>query len=411
MRYKQEIDLRPIKFVVKEIKGFSAAKAYEFDETIHPKGDLQPRGNLGGVIVCPADLQTKPGLFVASSLLKYNRAQIFHRGFWVRLFGKKRDEVVLDYNDFGNDSIFKGHFLNRESGEMYDSHSATLEISGLSSKELLALAKCILDNQRGNDRDKELLVNDLNQHKHYLLRVQEPPQKQIPEVIDGDVVNNISRYFEPFECAIIRKFPKSIESVNNGVFSKIREYAESEEYKKESFVPLMYRRDWDRRLYAVALKLHYTIATSNDCYVFINAGGKPDFFKNVQKLARAFNQKFIIVKEAASQNAFKEHVDVEFSRGFDFEFPAVAIAGEKTDEAALSSQREPVGRFVESIPLTEILRQTSSQLSTPLRFKDNDELKRTMQLCLDSWEGRNNMGKYMISQITKKLMEELGLES
>jgi len=46
-----------------------------------------------------------------------------------------------------------------------------------------------------------------------------------------------------------------------------------------------------------------------------------------------------------------------------------------------------------------------------LHFKDNDELKRTMQLCLDSWEGRNNMGKYMISQITKKLMEELGLES
>ena len=149
----------------------------------------------------------------------------------------------------------------------------------------------------------------------------------------------------------------------------------------------MYRRDWDRRLYAVALKLHYTIATSNDCYVFINAGGKPDFFKNVQKLARAFNQKFIIVKEAASQNAFREHVDVD------------------------NKQRESVGRFVENIPLTEILQQTFSPLSTPLHFKDNDELKRTMQLCLDSWEGRNNMGKYMISQITKKLMEELGIES
>ena len=32
MRYKQEIDLRPIKFVVKEIKAIGAAEAYEFDE-------------------------------------------------------------------------------------------------------------------------------------------------------------------------------------------------------------------------------------------------------------------------------------------------------------------------------------------------------------------------------------------
>ena len=51
MRYKQEIDLRPIKFVVKEIKEIGAAEAYEFDETIHPKEGMQQRGSLGGVIV------------------------------------------------------------------------------------------------------------------------------------------------------------------------------------------------------------------------------------------------------------------------------------------------------------------------------------------------------------------------
>ena len=387
MRYTLKIDLRPKKFVIKEIKGIGAAKAYKFDETIHSKDERQQSDNLGGVIAYPADLQFKPDLSVVSSFLRYNRAQIFHRSFWARLFGKKRDEVVIDYNDFSNDGIFKGHFINQESGEMYDSHSATLEISGLSSKELLALAKCILDNQRGQTRNKELLVNDLNLHKHYLVSIQEPPQRQIPAVINDTVVENISKYFEPFECAIISRFPQNIESVNDGIFSKIREYAESEEYKNIGFVPLMYRRYWDRKLYAVALKLRYVIATCNDCYVFINTNSKPDFFKNVQKLAKAFNQKSIIVKEAASQNAFREHVDID------------------------NKQRESVGRFVENIPLTEILQQTFSPLSTPLHFKDNDELTKTMQLCLDSWEGRNNMGKYMISQITKKLMEEFGLES
>jgi hypothetical protein len=84
MRYKQEIDLRPIKFVVKEIKAIGAAEAYEFDETIHPKEGMQQRGFLGGVIVCPADLQTKPGLHGVSSLLKSCRTQIFHRCFWAR---------------------------------------------------------------------------------------------------------------------------------------------------------------------------------------------------------------------------------------------------------------------------------------------------------------------------------------
>ena len=158
MRYKQEIDLRPIKFVVKEIKEIGAAEAYEFDETIHPKDGMQQRGSLGGVIVCPADLQTKPGLHGVSSLLKSCRTQIFHRCFWARLFGKKRDNVFLDYNDFSNDSIFKGHLLNRESGEIYDSHSATFEISGLSSRELLALAKCILDDLHDKGHERELLV-------------------------------------------------------------------------------------------------------------------------------------------------------------------------------------------------------------------------------------------------------------
>ena len=387
MRYKQEIDLRPIKFVVKEIKAIGAAEAYEFDEIIHPKDRMQQRGFLGGVIVCPADLQTKPGLHGVSSLLKSCRKQIFHRCFWARLFGKKRDKVFLDYNDFSNDSIFKGHLLNRESGEIYDSHSATFEISGLSSRELLALAKCILDDLHDKGHEKELLVNDLNQRKHYLVCVQEPPQKQVPVVIDDSVVDKISNYFEQFECAVVRKFPGRIENINDGVYSKIRTYADCEEYKNVGFVPLMYRRDWDRKLYAIALKLRYTIAIGDDCYVFINMCGEPDFFKNVQKLAKAFNQKSIIVKDASSENAFRERVNVD------------------------GSPREPVGRYVDNIPLSEIMQHTSSPLSMPLHFKDDGDLKRTMQLCLDSWEGHSHMGKYMVSQITKKIMEELGIEA
>ena len=30
---------------------------------------------------------------------------------------------------------------------------------------------------------------------------------------------------------------------------------------------------------------------------------------------------------------------------------------------------------------------------------------------MDTWAGHNNMGKYMISQITQKIMEELGFET
>lgn len=102
------------------------SEAYEFDETIHPKGDFKQRGSLGGVIVCPS-LGAKPTCA----------------------------------------AIFKGRYLNRETGKMYDCLSATFEINGLSSKELLVYAKGLLD----KEPVRELLVNDLNQRKHYLVLV------------------------------------------------------------------------------------------------------------------------------------------------------------------------------------------------------------------------------------------------
>ena len=64
-------------------------------------------------------------------------------------------------------AIFKGRYLNRETGKMYDCLSATFEINGLSSKELLVYAKGLLD----KEPVRELLVNDLNQRKHYLVLV------------------------------------------------------------------------------------------------------------------------------------------------------------------------------------------------------------------------------------------------
>ena len=70
MRYTLKIDLRPKKFVIKEIKGIGAANAYKFDETIHSKDERQQSSNLGGVIAYPADLQFKPDLSVVSSFLR-----------------------------------------------------------------------------------------------------------------------------------------------------------------------------------------------------------------------------------------------------------------------------------------------------------------------------------------------------
>ena len=72
MRYTLKIDLKPKKYVIKEIKGIGAANAYEFDKTIHPETERQQIDNLGGVITYPADLQFKPDLSVASSFLRYN---------------------------------------------------------------------------------------------------------------------------------------------------------------------------------------------------------------------------------------------------------------------------------------------------------------------------------------------------
>ena len=201
--------------------------------------------------------------------------------------------------------------------------------------------------------------------------------------LDYSIVEKIARYFEPFECAVVCKFLDRIEAMGDGVYSKIREYTESEEYKNAGFVPQTYRLEWDRKLYAVALKLRYAVAIGDNCYVFVNTGCKPDFFKNVQKLAKAFNQESVIVKDAGSQEAYKLGV------GFDAE------------------QREPTGSFMDNIPLVEILQRAFSPLGMPLNFKDEDLQKMT---CIDTWAGYNNMGKYMISQIAQKIMEELGIE-
>ena len=201
--------------------------------------------------------------------------------------------------------------------------------------------------------------------------------------LNYSIVEKISRYLEPFECAVVGKFPDRIESMGDGVYSKIREYAECEDYKNSGFVPQTCRQDWDRKLYAVALKLRYAVAIGDNCYVFVNTSCKPDFFKNVQKLAKAFNQESVIVKEACSQDAYR--------------------AGVSSDAVP----RESVGPFMDNIPLAEILQRAFGPLGMPLNFKDEDLQKMT---CIDTWAGYNNMGKYMISQIAQKIMEELGIE-
>ena len=173
-------------------------------------------------------------------------------------------------------------------------------------------------------------------------------------VIDETNAEKISKFLEQFECVVIRRVQNVIGNINDGTYSKIVEYAQSQEYKKNGTVSEALRCEWDRILHGVALKLRYVVGVTEDAYVFINASEKPDFFKKTQRLAKAFNQDSIIVKESETQDAYRLFCDGE---------------------------RVAVGKFISNI---------------------------TIPLSMDYWGGRGNMGKWCIDLVTKDIREELG---
>lgn len=246
------VELEPRKFTITKISGIDYA-AYKFDESVHPKDALQSK-RLGGVITFPSDLNTKPDVSILGSIVKSLKREIFHQGYFVKLFAKKRDIAVVDYT---SGEIFKDCFVNRVSGEMYDSHSISIEVNGLASKEICVLAKSILDER---PREKELLVFDMNKSQHYLICLQDDSLTRKDKAVDAKSVGEISNFLEEYECVAVSRAKGCIENVGSETYSEIAKYAQGDEYKRLGFVPQMFRREWDRKLYGVALVLRYSVA-------------------------------------------------------------------------------------------------------------------------------------------------------
>ena len=376
------VELEPRKFTIKKISGIDCATAYKFDESVHPKNAMQSK-HLGGVISFPTDLNTKPDVSILGTIVKSLRRDIFHQGYFARLFGKKRDIAVVDYSS-GN--IFKDCFINRASGEMYDSHSICIEVNGLTSKELCALAKCILDER---PREKELLVFDMNKSQHYLICLQDDSSKRKDKAVDAKSVDDISKFLDEYECVAVSRAKDCIENVSSETYSEIAKYAQCDEYKRIGFVPQMYRREWDRKLYGVALVLRYSVAITEKAYVFVNVNRDSDFFKNIQRLASAFNQNSITAKNAEAQDAYR-------------------LNCRNVNPNAEATCGKSIGPFASFIALDEIACRIFNPFGMPMSFAN--EQKEAVRLSLDSWNGCNNMGKWGVSMATKDIMNELGLQ-
>lgn len=376
------VELEPRMFTIKKISGIDYAAAYMFDESVHPKDALQCK-HLGGVITFPADLNTKPDVSILGTIVKFLRREIFHQGCFARLFAKKRDIAVVDYSS-GN--IFKDCFVNRASGEMYDSHSISIEVNGLASKELCALAKSILDER---PREKELLVFDMNKSQHYLIYLQDDSLTRKDKAVDAKSVGEISKFLDEYECVAVSRAKDCIENVSNETYSEIAKYAQGDEYKRIGFVPQMYRREWDKKLYGVAIVLRYSVAITKNAYVFVNVNHDSDFFKNMQRLASAFNQDSIIAKNAGAQDAYRLNCG-------------------NVNQNAEATCEKPIGKFESFIVLDEIAIRIFNPFGMPMSFAN--EQKEAIRLSLDSWNGCNNMGKWGVSMATKDIMNELGLQ-
>ena len=376
------VELEPRKFAVKNISSVDSATAYKFDESVHPKDALQSK-RLGGVITFPADLNTKPDVSILGTIVKSLRRDIFHQGYFARLFAKKRDIAVVDYSS-GN--IFKDSFVNRASGEMYDCHSISLEVNGLTSKELCALAKSILDER---PREKELLVFDMNKSQHYLICLQDDSPTRKDKAVDAKSVAEISKFLDEYECVAINRASDCIENIGSETYSEIAKYAQSDEYKRIGFVPQMYRREWDKKLYGVAIVLRYSVAITKDAYIFVNVNRDSDFFKNMQRLACAFNQDSIIAKNAWSHDAYR-------------------LKCRSVNQNAEATCEKNIGKFESFIALDEIACRIFNPFGMPMSFVNENKQKSAIRFGLDSWDGCNNMGKWGVSMATKDIMNELG---
>lgn len=376
------VELEPRKYTFKKISGVNCATAYKFDESVHPKEALLSKC-LGGVITFPTDLNTKPDVSILGTIVKSLRRDIFHQGYFARLFAKKRNVAVIDYT---SGEIFKGSFVNRASGEMYDSHSSSIEVNGLTSKELCALAKSILDER---PREKELLVFDMNKSQHYLISLLDDSPTRKDKAVDAKSVAEISKFLDEYECVAVSQAKDCFENISSETYSEIAKYAQTDEYKRIGFVPQMYRREWDRKLYGVAIVLRYSVAITEKAYVFVNVNRDSDFFKNMQRLASAFNQDSIIAKNAGSQDAYR-------------------LNCRNVNPNAEATCGKSIGPFASFIALDEIACRIFNPFGMPMSFAN--EQKEAIRLCLDSWNGCNNMGKWGVSMATKDIMNELGLQ-
>ena len=198
--------------------------------------------------------------------------------------------------------------------------------------------------------------------------------------------NELSKFLEEYECAVIPKFPSHVENMSAGSYSEVLEYAKSDEYRNKGFVPLEIRCRWDKIVCGSALKLRFSWADSEGAVVIVNTRHKCDFFDIISKMAMAFNHESIFIKESGTQDAYRVMVKA-FRIG--------------------CSPKEPIGNFVSNVSLAENARQAVALLGKTGSIENEDDVKENFLLCFDSWDRHANISRLAIDLIVKDFMKEM----
>ena len=200
--------------------------------------------------------------------------------------------------------------------------------------------------------------------------------------------NELSKFLEEYECAVIPKFPSHVENMSAGSYSEVLEYAKSDEYRNKGFVPREIRFRWDKMVYGTALKLHFSWADSDGTIVVVNTRHKCGFFDIISKMAMAFNHESIFIKESGTQDAYRVMVKA-FRIG--------------------CSPKEPIGNLVSNVSLAELAKQAIALLGKTSTIENEEDVKEKFLLCFDSWDRYANIGRLAIDLIVKDFMKEMNL--
>jgi hypothetical protein len=254
------------------------------------------KGLRGGFMLFPAEISQVPLISLSEQRLfelvvQANRKMLDRRSLWQRL-RCGHAHVTLDFevtDRHGKNSFFTGSYIDRESGEKFDATSTALRVCGLSSKELYEVVRILCS----ENRHKMALVYDLNKGKFFLYKNRAAQSAGCS--CEKQLLDRTS--FTKYEHACFSKNCKIVSNVD-GVYHEIRDYVQSNEFRRIGFVPKMYCTEWNSDLRATLLFLRYGIWQDDEKIVAVNLNNEPDFEEAVTRLGKFFCRE-IDIHEAA----------------------------------------------------------------------------------------------------------------